>query len=139
MVMYVEHLNSKGKVIYDRQEEAYEAYLQSLKQDKQQTKAKAQDQALILTPQNTTQNILQIIPNTQNIPPPSEQSPPQNIPPLSEQSPPQNIPPLSEQSPPQNIPPLSEQSPPSTEQLLSSSFRTAPFSDQPPTRKGAWN
>ncbi len=53
-------------------------------------------QAIILTPQNTPQNILslQVEPNSQNIPPPSEQSSPQihsAAPPL-EQSPSLNIP-----------------------------------------------
>ncbi len=70
-------------------------------------------QAIVLTPQNTPQNILslQIVPNSQNISPLSEQSPPQNN---SAPPSPQNISPLSEQSPPQNNfapPPLSEQSP----------------------------
>ena len=115
MVMYVEHLNSKGKVIYDRQEEVYEAYIQSLKQAKQQTKSKAkdkaQDQALILTLEDKPQNActLQIIPVPQNIPSNStlpDQSPPQNIvSSLPEHLPPQNIvPSLPEHLPPQNIP-----------------------------------
>jgi hypothetical protein len=56
-------------------------------------------QAIVLTPQNTPQNILslQIVPNSQNISPPPEQSSPQNnsAPPPLEQSPSRNIPPPS--------------------------------------------
>jgi hypothetical protein len=68
-------------------------------------------QTIVLTPQNTSQNILflQVAPNPQNIPPPSEQSSPQNhsAPPSLEQHRSLNIPPPSGEQ--MTDPPVAEQ------------------------------
>ncbi len=53
MLMYIEHINAKCKIIYDQQEEFYEAYLLTLKQTRQttkeQAKAKGEPQSPIAT------------------------------------------------------------------------------------------
>ena len=118
MLMYIEHINAKGKIIYDQQEEVYEAYLLTLKQTRQQTreqaKAKGEPQSAIA---------IQII-----HPPPAEQSRPQNISPSAEQSLPQNISPSSEQSLPQNNSSPAEQSHP---QNISPPQNNSPPLEQP--------
>jgi hypothetical protein len=82
MLMYVEHINAKGKIIYDQQEAVYEAYLLTLKQTRQQTKEQAKAKG---EPQSAI--AIQIVHS-----PPAEQSLPQNISPPAEQSLSQNNP-----------------------------------------------
>ena len=122
MVEYVRHINGQNKDLFDEQMEQWKMYMRSrlpphqrkelegLRENVNELKAsvsaqkdvlKELGQTIILTPQNTTQNILslQIIPNSQNISSLPEQSPPQSNSshPSLEQSPSQNIPPPSDE------------------------------------------
>ncbi len=123
MLLYVRYLNSESKVHFDEQMEQWKAYMRSKISPEQKKKLeglRARNdelnasiselnalhgtlmQAIVLTPQNTSQNILslQVAPTPQNIPPPPEQSPPQihSAPPPLEQTPSLNItPPSGEQ------------------------------------------
>jgi hypothetical protein len=95
MLVYVRDLNGQNKIRFEQEMEQWKTYLRSmlpphqrknledLMASRDELKASVSEQkalketlmqAIVLTPQNTTQNILslQIIPNTQNIPPLSE-------------------------------------------------------------------
>jgi hypothetical protein len=97
MVEYVRHINGQSKSLFDEQMEQWKTYMRSmlpshqrkelegLRADINERKAtisaqkaviETLGQTIVLTPQNTTQNILslQIIPNSQNISPLPEQS-----------------------------------------------------------------
>ncbi len=118
MLKYVRFQNSQDKIRYEQEMERWKTYMRS-KLSPEQMRTKVEDlkarngemiasiselkalnetlgQTIILTPQNTPQNILslQVVPNSQNIPSLAEQSSPQNhsAPPPLEQSPPLNIP-----------------------------------------------
>jgi hypothetical protein len=118
MLLHVSDLNGQNKIRLEQEMEQWKAYMRSrlpphqrehledlrANRDKLQVSVselkavnESLSQAIVLTPQNTPQNILslQVMPNPQNIPPPPEQPSPQNhsAPPSLEQPPSLNIPP----------------------------------------------
>jgi hypothetical protein len=131
MLLYVKDLNGQNKIRFEQEMEQWKTYMRSklpphqrkhledlmanrdaLQASVTELKAVSETlgQAIVLTPQNTTQNILslQVVPNPQNIPPP-EQSSPQNhsAPPSLEQPLSLNIPPPSGEQ--MTDPPVAEQ------------------------------
>jgi hypothetical protein len=136
MLMYVRRdtsmLNGQNKIRFDQEMEQWKASMRSRLSPEQKKELEGLRvrndelnasisehkalhetliQAVVLTPQNTSQSTLslQVVPNSQNISLPPEQSPPQNhsAPPSLEQPPSLNIPPPSgEQT---TDPPVAEQ------------------------------
>jgi hypothetical protein len=103
MLLYVRYLNSEGKNLFDAQMEQWKAYMRSRLPPEQRKELEGlrdrndeldasisehkalyetMKQAVVLTPQNTPQNILslQVVPSSHNISPPQNSFLPRSIP-----------------------------------------------------------